>query len=278
MSENYARAVSTDLGEWLASNPPPCFCEPKYDGFRVFLFKSGKKILLATRYARIYTEQSHPALFQRLGILETANLPEKLILDGEYIAPDQLKLFDILRVDIDDVSRLPLYERKLLLSKMFAKTPDFLVSYVEVKSFEDILEYKRDVLDEGEEGIVIKNPSSKYGEKNAWLKLKRFETIDCFVIRLERTGEMDRSGVPHSWVVGVYDLAGNVLEIGKVGTYLKGVDPRLIQEGTVIEVKFQQITADKKLRMPHIIRIREDKFPRECLTTQVPGLASVYAE
>jgi ATP-dependent DNA ligase len=274
MAENYAKAVSMDLGEWLASNPPPSFCEPKYDGFRVFLFKSGGKILLATRYARIYSENSHPALFQKLKILNSTDLSERLILDGEYIAPDQMKLFDVLRIEDRDVTELPLYERKALLAELLSRFPDFLVATVEVKSYEEILQYKQDMIEKGEEGILVKNPSSKYGEKNAWLKLKRFETIDCFVIRLEKTGDMDRSGVPHSWVLGVYDAAGRVIEVGKVGTYLKEVDPTKIQKDTVVEVKFQQITADKKLRMAHIVRIREDKSPGECLTSQSPALGS----
>ncbi len=263
-----------DLGEWLASNPPPSLCEPKYDGFRVFLFKSGAKILLATRYARIYSENSHPALFQKIKILNSPDLSEKLILDGEYIAPDHLKLFDVLRLDDHDVTELALYQRKALLAKMLSSFPDFLVATVEAKSYEEILQYKEDTIKKGEEGILVKNPSSKYGEKNAWLKLKRFETIDCFVIRLERTADMDRSGVPHSWVLGLYDNSGQIVEVGKVGTYLKEVDPKKIQQYTVVEVKFQQITEDKKLRMPHIVRIREDKSPAECLTSQSPSLGN----
>jgi ATP-dependent DNA ligase len=273
MVQNYARAVNMDLAEWLSINPPPSLCEPKYDGFRVFLFKSGERILLATRYARLYSSGSHPLLFKKLEILNRLSLPNRLILDGEYVSPDTFRAFDVLRMDDKDVSDLPLYERKAILAKLLSKAPDFQVPTIETKNYEEILEFKREMIGKQEEGILVKNPSSKYGEKNAWLKLKRFDTIDCFVIRVERTNDMERSGIPHSWVMGVLDESGNVVEVGKVGTYLREVDPTLIREGTVLEIKYQQITVDKKLRMPHIIRIRKDKSSSECLISQAPGLS-----
>jgi ATP-dependent DNA ligase len=36
----------------------------------------------------------------------------------------------------------------------------------------------------------------------------------------------------------------------------------------VVEVRFQELTRDKKLRAPFIIRIRHDKIPDECLWSQ----------
>ena len=41
VQQNYAKAVKKDLGEWLSKNPLPSLVEDKYDGIRVFLFKSG---------------------------------------------------------------------------------------------------------------------------------------------------------------------------------------------------------------------------------------------
>ncbi len=99
MQEKYARAVSTDLGDWLERNQPPCFCEPKRDGFRVFLYKSGEKILFATRHGQIYSEASHPLLFRKIMPLrKSREFPEKLVLDGEYKSPDKLWIFDVLQV------------------------------------------------------------------------------------------------------------------------------------------------------------------------------------
>jgi len=272
MVENYARAVPMDLNEWLSINPLPSICEEKADGFRVFLYKSNGTILLATRHGRIYSDASHPLLFKKLEILHAPEIPKKVIFDAEYIAPDELHIFDVLRVDDRDLTSASLLERKKVLSQLLTGPRKFLeVPWELVSSVKGILEYKRNELSKGHEGIIVKNPSSFYGQRNSWLKLKRFDTVDVFVVGVEKTQDMDRSGVPHSWFIGIYDENNQVLEIGKVGTYLKEVDPTKIAIGTVLEVQYQQFTADRKLRQPFIIKIREDKTKEECRISQIPG-------
>ncbi len=272
MQERYARPVDMELGEWLERNPPPSLCEPKRDGFRVFLFKSGEKILFTTRHGQIYSEVSHPPLFKKILPLRTnENLPEKLILDGEFKTPDHLWIFDVLQKGEEMQTDKPLLERKEILAELLSDDRGFLlVKYQMANSFEEILAYKKEELAIGEEGIMVKNPASTYGQKGAWLKIKRFGTIDCFVTGIDRTIEMDRTGIPHSWFIGLYDEAGKVLEIGKVGTYVKEVDPSKIIIDTVLEVRCQEVTEDRKLRAPLILRVREDKRKEECTTVQFP--------
>lgn len=273
MLQRYARAVSIDLADWLALNPPPCICEPKYDGFRVFIFKSGEKTLLTTRHGIIYSESSHPQLFKKiLPLIKSPDVPEKIVLDGEYHGPDQLWIFDVLQEGDDDLTGRRLLQRKKILAEILSGDRQFLlVPYEMEDSFEAILNCKAKMLAAREEGVVVKNPSSTYGQKNAWLKLKRSDTVDCFVTGIERTIEMDRTGVPHSWFIGLYDGSGSVLEMGKVGTYLKDVDPSKIVVGTVVEIQFQEVTEDKKFRGPFIIGIREDKKKEECTLCQIPA-------
>jgi ATP-dependent DNA ligase len=272
MVENYAKAVPMDLNEWLSLNPLPSICEEKSDGFRVFIFKSDGKILLATRHGRIYSDSSHPLLFKKIEILKAPEIPKKVIFDGEYVAPDKLHIFDLLRVDDRDLTSTILIDRKRILSDLLSGPRKlFAIPWVLVNSVQEILDYKKSELSKGNEGIIVKNPSSLYGQRNSWLKLKRFDTVDCFIIGVERTLEMDRSGVPHSWFIGIYDENNQVLEIGKVGTYLKEVDPTRIKVGTVVEIQYQEFTVDKKLRGPFIIKIREDKIKEECNISQIPG-------
>jgi ATP-dependent DNA ligase len=272
MQERYARAISIDLGEWLNRNPPPTICEPKHDGFRVFLFKSRDKVLFTTRHGVIYSEASHPQLFKKiLPLRKTGTVPDKLVLDAEYRGPDSLWIFDVLQTGNEDISGRGLLERKRILSEILSGDREFLlVRYEIANSFVEILEYKAKQLALGEEGIIVKNPSSTYGQKDSWLKLKRADTVDCFVTGIDRTIEMDRTGVPHSWFIGLYEADGSILEMGKVGTYLKEVDPSKITVGTVVEVQYQQVTEDKKFRGPFIRRIREDKKKEECSVSQLP--------
>ena len=276
MAENYARASSIDLAGWLEKNPPPCICEPKYDGFRVFLYKSGEKILFATRHGVIYSESSHPLLFKKIRPLRNPGTPDKLVLDCEFDGPDNLWIFDILQLGGKNVTGEILSERKKILRDILAGDKEFLlVKFEFANSFEEIMSYKDRIFPLSKEGIVVKNPSSTYGQRGAWLKLKNTETVDCFVLGVDKTIEMERTGIPHSWFIGLFDNKGRVVEMGKVGTYLKEVDPSKIEAGAVVEIQFQQVTTDLKFRGPFILRIREDKKKEECTFAQIPSLSKV---
>jgi ATP-dependent DNA ligase len=264
--KNHAKASKMELGDWLLANPLPAICEPKWDGIRVFLFKSGERLVLVGRNGSVFTPKGNPVVFAR--IPEFVHSPNRMILDGEYVSKEGLHLFDVLHVDDRDVRHIPLNERKKILNEILAgtelETPTTLAN-----SVEEILDFKNTEIAAGAEGIICKNPTSEYGDSNSWLKLKRFETIDCFVIDYEDTPDYKRTGVPRSWLVGLYDDSGHVVEIGKVGSFVEKVDPRKVKKRSVVEVRFQEVTRDRKLRAPFILRVRQDKTPDECLLSQI---------
>lgn len=268
VEENYAKAVKLDLGTWLVKNPLPSLVEPKYDGIRVFLFKSADKLVISSKHGGIYTPKSTPQVFSR--VPEFTHAPNRMILDGEYIAREAkgLFLFDVLQVDDRDLRPKSLTDRKKVLREILRGT-GLEVPFTVARSSEKIKELMEDAVKQGREGVVVKNPDSSYGQPRSWLKLKKFDTVDCFVMDYVETQEMKRSGIPRSWSMGVYDDAGRVVGIGDVGSALEGVDPRKVKKGSVIEVRFQEVTKDRKLRAPFIVRIRHDKTPEECLVSQL---------
>ena len=268
VQENYSKAVKLELGTWLSKNPLPSVCEPKYDGIRVFLFKSGDKLVLSSKHGGIYTPKGTPQVFSR--IPEFLHAPNRIILDGEYVAREAkgLFLFDVLQVDNRDLRPKPLVERKTVLREILKGT-GLEVPYTLARTAEKIMALRDRSVKEGREGIVVKNPQSSYGQPNSWLKLKRFDAVDCFVTGFVETTEMRKTGIPRSWSVAVYDENGQVVELGNVGSTVERVDPRKVKKGTVIEVRFQEITRDRKLRAPFILRIRHDKTPDECLVSQL---------
>jgi ATP-dependent DNA ligase len=268
VQENYAKAVKLELGTWLNKNPLPAICEPKFDGIRVFLFKSGDKLVLSSKHGGIYTPKGTPQVFSR--VPEFLHAPNRMILDGEYVAREAkgLFLFDVLQVDNRDLRSKPLTERKKVLREILKGT-GLEVPYALARSAEKIMELRDATVKEGREGIVVKNPISSYGQPNSWLKLKRFDTVDCFVTGLVETTEMKRTGIPRSWSIAVYDESGRVVELGNVGSTVERVDPRNVKKGSVVEVRFQEVTRDRKLRAPFIVRIRHDKTPDECLSSQL---------
>lgn len=264
--ENYSKAVKTDLSKWLLRNPLPALCEPKLDGIRVFLFKSGEKLVVSSKHGGIYTPKTNPKVFVK--VIEFTHAPNRAIFDGEYVSREGLFLFDVLQVDNRDVRPLELTERKKILHEILKRT-NLEVPSKRARTVEEINSEMDDMVRSGREGIVVKNPKSTYGQTNSWLKMKRYDTVDCFVVDYEETPEMKKTGIPRSWVVGVYDDAGQVVELGKVGSFVERVDPKKVTKGAVIEVRYQEVTADKKLRAPFILRIRHDKVPTECLISQI---------
>jgi ATP-dependent DNA ligase len=268
VQENYSKAVKMELGKWLGKNPLPAICESKYDGIRVFLFKSGDKLVLSSKHGGIYTPKSTPQVFSR--VPEFTHAPNRMILDGEYVAKEAkgLFLFDVLQVDNRDVRAKPLSERKKILREILRRT-GLEVPYTLARSSEKIMKLRDATVKEGREGIMVKNPLSTYGQPNSWLKLKRFDTVDVFVTGIVETKELRSTGIPRSWSVAVYDDSGQVVELGNVGSTVERVDPRKVKKGSVVEVRFQEVTRDRKLRAPFILRIRHDKTPDECRLDQI---------
>jgi len=267
VSEHYAHAVSMTLADWSLKNPLPCLVEPKIDGIRVFLFKSGDKLVISSKHGAIYTPQSSPKVFAT--VPEFLHAPHQMILDGEYVARQAaLHIFDVLNVDDRDVRSLPLTERKKILREILKGT-DLEVPYKLAKSTEEVLALKDRFVKEGYEGIVAKNPQSAHGQPGSWLKMKKYDTLDVFIMDYEKTQDMERTGVPRSWFVGVYDEEGRRVSLGKVGAFVEKVDPRKVTRGAVVEVRYQELTEDKKLRGAFILRVRHDKAPNECLLAQL---------
>jgi ATP-dependent DNA ligase len=264
--ENFSHAVKQDLATWLLHNPLPAVCEAKVDGVRVFLFKSGEKLVLSSKHGAVYTPKSSPKVFAM--VPELLHAPHRMILDGEYVSTKGLFLFDVLQVDDRDLRPMVLRERKRVLREILEGT-GLELPFELAKTREEILALKERFVGQGEEGLVAKNPLSTYGQPGSWLKLKRYDTIDCFVIDYEKTQEMERTGVPRSWYVGVYDDEGRRVPLGKVGAFVEKVDPRQVKRGTVVEVRFQEVTEDMKLRGSFILRVRHDKLPNECLLSQI---------
>jgi ATP-dependent DNA ligase len=265
--ENYSKAVKLDLGKWLAKNPLPAICEPKYDGIRIFLFKSGDKLVMSSKHGGIYTPKATPQAFSR--VPEFLHAPHRMILDGEYVAREAkgVFLFDVLQVDDRDVRQKPLSERKKILREILKGT-GLEVPYALARTAEKIIELRDETIGKGREGIMVKNPESTYGQPSSWLKLKKFDTVDCFVIDYQDTPDYRKTGIPRSWSMGVYD-DGRVVNIGNVGSVVESVDPRHVKKGSVIEVRFQEVTKDMKLRAPFILRLRHDKIAEECLLSQI---------
>ena len=204
-------------------------------------------------------------------------------------------VFDILYQGDKDLRRVPLYQRKLLLTKTVK--PDINVRLVEY--FENDAEALFEAsISQGLEGIMAKLKQSTYEDgirsKN-WLKIKATQS-DEFIICGYTRGTGSRASTFGALVLGSYDRQGQLVFAGHVGT---GFDenalamlrekldsiktdgmplsekPALnapttwVKPELVAEIKFAERTKEGFLRAPVFLRLRDDKAPAEVQVDEV---------
>ena len=138
----------------------------------------------------------------------------------------------------------------------------------------------QNMINKGLEGVVVKNPASKYGEKDAWLKIKRQISIDAQVTGYTM-GKGKYEGTLGSMKVSVYDTNGRLQEIGSVSpgddhrraimfNILRHLTSQEIHDAHIIvEITAQQWTTHNKLRHPRIVNYRPDKISPNTVSDNV---------
>lgn len=193
-------------------------------------------------------------------------------------------VFDVLQKDGEDLTGLPLVERKQILRAMLGKHPhlEFIVFTRDSKKLWDFVQAR------SLEGVIAKREDSRYeaGQRSSsWLKVKAFDTIDAVIVGFTS----DKRAVS-SLALAVYD--GDVLRfIGKVGTGMSMSDVKMLRSMLepeittelpfatpagyqdvhwvhpkyVAEVRYLEFGTQGMLRNPSFMRLRTDKTPEECL-------------
>lgn len=273
-------------GEW--------FAERKFDGTRLLLEKFADEVRLITR--RGIDRADTIAATAR----EAADtLDEGVILDCEYTFLDahgvsqfipihaqseiedrdvtgHLFVFDILAVDGDWCLDRPLAERKNLLDKMVTSGDRIRIVPVRNRAFQDFFD---DLVDRGEEGIMIKRRDSPYypGTRSRhWQKVKFVTERDAIAVGFT-PGEGKRADT-----FGALVLSDGTQFIGRVGSgfdeaelsslleAFEPIDDRPFTESTVgrpytpiepivVQVNYQEVTPNGELRAPVFLRVRPNK-------------------
>ncbi len=308
--------------------------EIKYDGMRTLVEKKGNRIWLFTRRLEDVTAQ-FPDLVElcRKNLLFVEGIVEGETLaidpktgrplpfqelskrihrkyDIEKMAkeiPIQINFFDCIYVDGEEVWKKPFKERRAILEEVIdeEKGKFLLAKQIKTKDIKEIEEFYQSALDQGQEGIMIKNLLAPYqpGKRVGYMyKIKpEKETLDVVIVGAE-WGEGRRANWLGSFVLAVRDEeTGEFLEIGKMGTGLtdeqfkeitERLKPYIIAEKgkevklkpvLVIEVGFQELQKSPNynsgfaLRFPKLVRFRDDKSPEEADTLErVKRLYELY--
>lgn len=190
------------------------------------------------------------------------------------IGPPTYCVFDILFFDGRDVREESLIGRRRYLEKhsgdawFQSLVQNELIRLVpQLPSYES--EYDA-IVANGGEGVILKDICSAYGDKDGWVKVKKFTTLDVIVTgftdaRMGRTGKyLGQIGAAR---VSVRDSSGGLVEVGQVSGMTDDVRRHMTDHpeqwlGTVIEIAAQEFAVDR-LRHPRFKRARPDANPTD---------------
>jgi len=203
------------------------------------------------------------------------------------IYPATAFVFDVLLAGEENLMGRPLMERKKKLQEV-VKENRRLKLCTHTQDGRRLWELVRKM---GLEGVMGKKTDSTYqpGVRSGdWIKIKAFRTMDCVILGYT-PGEGERKNYFGALALGAYD-EGKLIFLGKVGTGFdedqmklltselrkievpeRPVDEqppyevRWVKPALVCEVRFLELTPDRKLRAPVFLRLRNDKPPSECI-------------
>jgi len=255
---------------------PPFWLEPKYDGIRAQLHKSGNLIGLFSRDLRPL-DREFPELVEAAKVL-----PGDFVLDGELIAyaegrklgfadlqkrlgrrkveadlfmdakdgvgltPLKYIAFDLLWADGEELLGKSLAERRERLEAMGLEGMFEAIEVMRVSDSAGIeVCFKRSIQSD-HEGLVAKDPESAYSpgrRGKSWMKLKGvMTTLDCVVVFAEQ-GHGRRADVLSDYTFAVRDdVSGELRVLGKA---YSGLTDEEIEELTE---HFQKHTLSKERR------------------------------
>lgn len=280
--------------------------EEKYDGYRILAYKEGDRVTLLSRNANDRT-----ATYSSVARAVAQIRARTVLLDGEVVAFDKedvsrfqllqneaagavYAVFDCLYASGLDLRREPLRTRRPAAESAIGKIKGLMLSR---RLAENGLEAFEIAKQRGYEGLVAKDLSSPYveGRSSKWLKVKVHQEEEMVVAGFTQPeGSRQHFG---ALLLGAYE-DGRLRYVGKVGTgftdetlaslfskfkplaqskspfadppWEKGVT--YLRPKLVAQIAFQEWTADRKLRQPVFLGLRDDKRPEE---VQLPPKSAI---
>lgn len=289
--------------------------ELKYDGYRCLISVGGGEARAYTRTGLDWTDR-FPAI-----VATAADLPvSSALIDGEAVvldedgrsgfqalqaalkdAPDTILFyaFDLLALDGEDLTGLPLSERKQRLAALLDKADGAILYSDHIVGRGEAL-FDR-FCQAGLEGVVSKRADSRYaGSRNgSWVKTKCTRRQEFVILGWTPT---DKARGFRSLLLGVHE-DGALRYSGKVGTgfsmdemdrLLERMKPLAVRKAPVdapraavrgahwirpelvAEIAFTEFTGDGVLRHPSYIGLREDKQAKEVVPERAaPAVSAI---
>ncbi|HEY0858250.1 MAG TPA: ATP-dependent DNA ligase [Albitalea sp.] len=240
------------IADALPTEPGFLF-EPKWDGFRAIVFRTGEQTLLQSRDLKPlnrYFPELERALHEAL--------PKGCVLDGEIVVvsprgldfdalqqrihpaasritklaaqtPARFVAFDLLAAGGKSTMALPQSERRARLERLLgsAKPPLHLTPMTRDRA--EAERWLAHFEGAGLDGVIAKLEAAAYQPgKRAMLKIKHMRTADCVVAGFR--GYKDHSDAVGSLLLGLYDDAGVLHHVGVTSSFTMAMRQQLLQE------------------------------------------------
>jgi ATP-dependent DNA ligase len=227
--------------------------EPKWDGFRVLVFRDGNEVLLQSR-----DEKPLNRYFPELIEPVQAQLPERSVLDGEVVIakagsldfealqmrihpaasrvsmlaqqmPASIVFWDVLSEGDRDLRKIPFRDRRRELERLLAHTTPPL--YVTPATTDRSLatDWFRRFEGAGLDGVIAKPADGSYeSNKRVMFKVKHERECDCVVggFRWHKNGEGKAVG---SLLLGLYDESGSLQHVGVAASFTQQKRRELVE-------------------------------------------------
>ncbi len=212
--------------------------EPKWDGFRAIVFRSGRDLFLQSRDARPLARY-YPELLAPL----KSQLPRRCVLDGEIViarpggldfdalqqrlhpsesrvrklsreTPASMVFFDLLCLGARDLRPVPFGERREVLERSLARAGERLHLTPATRERKVAADWYRRFEGAGLDGVIAKRADGVYEPgKRVMLKIKHERECDCVVagFRWDKRGQSAGVG---SLLLGLYDAHGVLQHVG----------------------------------------------------------------
>lgn len=293
--EEALSAITSPILEW------------KIDGVRAQVHKSGDRVTIFSRHGNDISASCTPLLPALAAIrADTAVMDGELVVVGDdgvaksfqdsfsalasrklfdADARLQIHLFDCIHQDGRDLFDEPLDKR---LEALHSAVPaELCMPRARVESLEQALAFYDQALARGHEGVMVKDASATYqfgARGRAWLKMKKYETVDLVVLAVEH-GSGRRRGWLSNLHLGARAADGAFCMVGKT---FKGLTDAMLTWQTahleaiaverkghvvfvrpelVVEIRFNDVQRSPRypggiaLRFARVVRHRADKDP-----------------
>lgn len=297
-----------------------CYVEPKYDGFRLQCHYDGEKVKLFTRNLEDMSDlfpdavktikkavKKYPIIFEceAIGYNKKENkyypfqvtIKRKRKYDIEDVSkqiPLRLVVFDIMYLNKSLID-LPFEERRKILRTAIKESADLVFPKgLLTKDPKKIREYFVQVLSEGNEGIMLKDPKASYtagARKFAWVKYKKSysskasDTLDLVIMGyFSGKGQRSKFGIGALLVGCRNKKTGKIETVAKVGS---GLTEASLEEINVLlekirvpkkpEEYFSDLVPDFWVYPKYVVEIFYDEITKSpvhtCAKEELGGLA-----